>query len=171
MTTSSISADVIAQLTPNLLAAARRSVARQEDAEDLVQETWISALRTHSKFEGRSSLKTWLMSILRRRVADYYRRRKPSEELIETRLPIDSQLGEQLAFREMAELAEGGLEDLSQLERDAVVACDVDGLERDDAVVKLGVSRGHLRVLLHRGRAKLRDHLQTQGVASLDAAA
>jgi len=150
---------------------ARRSLPRGSDAEDLVQDTWVSALRTHARFEGRSSLKTWLMSILRRRIADHYRRRKPSEELVETRLPVDSEVAGGVAYREMADLVELGMPKLSQLERDAVFACDVEGLERDEAVTRLGISRGHLRVLLHRGRQKLRDHMHTQGVVNLGAAA
>lgn len=43
-------------------------------AEDLVQETLVSGMKSIESFRGRSSLRTWLMSILRRRIADHIKR-------------------------------------------------------------------------------------------------
>lgn len=54
----------------------RHAVARvrhREIAEDLVQETFLSAWRSRNRFAGRSSEKTWLLGILRNKIADYYR--------------------------------------------------------------------------------------------------
>lgn len=45
-----------------------------EDAEDLVQETFISALKSYANFEGKSSPKTWLFSILKHKIIDHYRK-------------------------------------------------------------------------------------------------
>ena len=45
-----------------------------ELAEDLVQETFLSALRSKSTFKGTSSLKTWLISILKNKTIDHFRR-------------------------------------------------------------------------------------------------
>ncbi|HKK02115.1 MAG TPA: sigma-70 family RNA polymerase sigma factor, partial [Desulfuromonadales bacterium] len=42
-------------------------------AEDLVQETFLAALKTSSSFAGRSSERTWLVSILKRKIIDHYR--------------------------------------------------------------------------------------------------
>src|SRR5579871_1281255 len=47
-----------------LLQLARSYVRDREVAEDVVQETWLQALRSASRFEGRSSFKTWLFGIL-----------------------------------------------------------------------------------------------------------
>ncbi|HID38429.1 MAG TPA: sigma-70 family RNA polymerase sigma factor, partial [Calditrichaeota bacterium] len=43
-------------------------------AEDLVQDTFLSALKSYSSFGQRSSLRTWLVSILRNKIVDHYRR-------------------------------------------------------------------------------------------------
>lgn len=43
-------------------------------AEDLVQETLVAGFRGFSKFEGRSTVKTWLTTIMKRRIADYLQR-------------------------------------------------------------------------------------------------
>ena len=50
-------------------------------------------------------------------------------------------------------------------EREAVTLVDVEGVDRDDAAVELGVTRNHLRVLLHRGRAQLRGALEAADYA------
>ncbi len=56
----------------------RFALARVRDSalsEDLVQETFVSALRSQSSFEGRSNEQTWLISILRNKIIDYFRSR------------------------------------------------------------------------------------------------
>jgi RNA polymerase sigma-70 factor (ECF subfamily) len=162
-----ITPSTIQELSPGLFAFAYRAVRQREEAEDLVQDTWISALRTVPSFEGRSSLRTWLVSILRRRIADRYRRDRPSEELQEDRFAIDGSAPEErLGDHEAANLATAAMAELTELERRAVMLCDVQDLDRDEASEALGVTRGHLRVLLHRGRHKLEAALRANGVAA-----
>ncbi len=57
-----------------LLRFALSRVGRQEVAEDLVQETFMAAWRARESFDGRAALGTWLCAILRRKIADHYRR-------------------------------------------------------------------------------------------------
>ncbi|MET0287604.1 MAG: RNA polymerase sigma factor [Polyangiales bacterium] len=162
-----ITPSTIQELSPGLFAFAYRAVRQREEAEDLVQDTWISALRTVPSFEGRSSLRTWLVSILRRRIADRYRRDRPSEELQEDRFAIDGSAPEErLGDHEAATLATAAMAELTELERRAVMLCDVQDMDRDEASEALGVTRGHLRVLLHRGRHKLEAALRANGVAA-----
>ncbi len=59
-----------------LFRCAMRCVNQRELAEDLVQETLVSALKSAQTFESRSSERTWLISILRRRVADHIRKKQ-----------------------------------------------------------------------------------------------
>ena len=155
----------IQQLSPGLFAFAYRAVRQREDAEDLVQDTWISALRTVPSFEGRSSLRTWLVSILRRRIADRFRRDRPAESFEEEKLAGDAQAPEErIDAYETANIAARAMDGLTDLERAAVTLCDVQDLDRDEASEKMGVTRGHLRVLLHRGRHKLEAALEAEGV-------
>jgi RNA polymerase sigma factor (sigma-70 family) len=65
-----------------LLAFARRQLPQTADADDIVQETFLGFLQTLSKFRESSSLETWLFQILRRRVADFFRRRGARGEVI-----------------------------------------------------------------------------------------
>jgi RNA polymerase sigma-70 factor (ECF subfamily) len=163
--TTLITPMTIRDLSPGLFAFAYRAVRQREEAEDLVQETWLSALRTAQSFEGRSTLRTWLISILRRRMADRYRREHRTELLAEEEYAHEaSSAAEKLEIRTAALVAADALSKLTELERDAVVLCDVRDLDRDEASERMGVTRGHLRVLLHRGRHKLEQTLAARGV-------
>lgn len=160
-----ITSSTIQELSPGLFAFAYRAVRQREEAEDLVQDTWMSALRTVPSFEGRSSLRTWLVSILRRRIADRFRRSRPVEALEEERQAADWVAPEeQLDAFEAANIASRAMSELTELERRAITLCDVQDMDRDEASERLGVTRGHLRVLLHRGRHKLEAALKASGV-------
>jgi RNA polymerase sigma-70 factor (ECF subfamily) len=160
-----INAQTIDELSPALLRFAMRLVRRREEAEDLVQETWLSALRGAQRFEGRSSLRTWLNGILRRRAADHYRKERPTDALDdELEVGYRVSLADQLDSAAAASLATQALHELSLLEQAAITLCDIQEHERDEAAARMGITRGHLRVLLHRGRQKLQQRLEEQGV-------
>ncbi len=59
---------------PSLLATARKRAKTNKDAEDLAQETMINCLKQIHLFRQDASLKTWMMTILRHEIADYYRK-------------------------------------------------------------------------------------------------
>jgi RNA polymerase sigma-70 factor (ECF subfamily) len=160
-----INTNTIAELSPGLFAFAYRAVRQREEAEDLVQDTWISALRTVPSFEGRSSLRTWLVSILRRRIADRFRKERPAEQFEEEKVAVEAEAPEQrIDTYDTAQIAARAMDELSDLERTAVQLCDVEDMDRDEASAKMAVTRGHLRVLLHRGRHKLEANLRAQGL-------
>jgi RNA polymerase sigma-70 factor (ECF subfamily) len=163
--TELISSQTIAALSPGLLSFALRSIKRREDAEDLLQEMWISALRSAATFDGRSSLRTWLTSILRRRMADFYRRERHVATLDEEAHESPWRpLTEQYEHEQAVTLAARAMAELSGLERTAITLCDVQDLDREEAALHMQIERGYLRVLLHRGRGKLELALRDQGI-------
>lgn len=143
----------IRKLSPALLSVARRALPRA-DAEDVVQETWMSALRSQERFEARSSVLTWLMTILRRRICDHLRRRPPTVFLDEPMVAEDGAPDEWASAHEMAAVAAAALESLTALERAAIVGCELPG-GRADLCERLGITNAHLRVLLYRAHRKL----------------
>lgn len=60
--------------SPYLLRVAKKRLPRQEDAEEIVQETFINCVKQFSLFRGQSRLRTWMVSILNHEIADYYRK-------------------------------------------------------------------------------------------------
>jgi len=66
--------ELVSQFHGRLLAFARRRLGQNADAEDAVQETFLSLLKSLNSFRGEASLETWLFQLLRRRIADAHRR-------------------------------------------------------------------------------------------------
>jgi RNA polymerase sigma factor (sigma-70 family) len=159
-----ITPQTIDALTPGLLRFARRLAWRREDAEDLVQDTWCSAIKSAGTYRARASLQAWLRGIMRRRWQDRLRRERPAELLDEEYHGASAAPSpEQFDWARAANQTSAALAKLTELERRAVVLCDVLDLDRDQATQQLNVSRNHLRVILHRARHKLAHALRAEG--------
>jgi RNA polymerase sigma-70 factor, ECF subfamily len=162
---------VVTPELPVLLRVARRMTGDVRDAEDLVQETLLRAYRAIERFDGRHP-RAWLLTIQRNTWRNMNRRRRPviadtAEELervvahgAEGRTGPEERV---LAGVLEAELAVG-LRRLSTQQRAVIVLVDVDGLSYREAAEVLGVPTGTVMSRLHRGRAKLRKHLERAGI-------
>lgn len=168
-----LSPEQIKDIEPVLMGFAYRAVRRDDLARDLVQETYVAALEAMSSFAGRSSLRTWMVGILSRKIIDHYRRTR--REVLSDEMP-EPTAGDLLSPtpprapdsrldpRQALGVVEKTLATLTELERMAVLLVDVEQLERDEAGNAMGVQPTHLRVLLHRGRHKLRKALEDAGL-------
>ncbi len=149
---------VITRLQPALLRAAMRMVQHRETAEDVVQETWISALHSVHAYEGRASLTTWLIAILRRRVFDLRRGAGPrTQPLEDEEHAVDLRLTERVDARARVAQVSRALPSLSERERTALVLCDLRYVPRSEVAAQLRVSPEYVRVLLHRARGRMRE--------------
>ena len=155
----------VAHIEPMLVHYALRAVRQEDLARDLVQETWAAAMGSLHRYEGRSTLRTWMVGILRRKIVDHLRRQRETTSFAEEQhgfRPVERHEAA-LDYQAAARAVREDLDTLPPLEREAVRLCDVDEVERDQAARQLGVTDGHLRVLLHRGRTKLRRSLRSKG--------
>ncbi|MCA9102399.1 MAG: sigma-70 family RNA polymerase sigma factor [Planctomycetales bacterium] len=174
-TSQSDALDWLAEHGDTLLSYAAARVADLATAEDLVQETFLAAVIARHHFRGESATETWLVGILRRRIADHYRMlsRRPkgvcldesrmSEKVIDqgaTRANSGTILGvgdyESEEFRSALDEC---LQRLPSTLAGVFVLRVLDGLEVGELCDMFQVSRGNLRVRLHRARAGLRDCL------------
>jgi RNA polymerase sigma-70 factor (ECF subfamily) len=149
----------------------------RDDAEDVLQETWIAACRAAREFRGDASLRTWLDRIALNAAAMADRRgaalsrgagvppvriaaTAPDGEpgLVEVRAPDDAERA--VIWREtLAELsaAVGGL---PRGLRDVVVLRDIQGASTRETASELGISEDAVKQRLHRARAHLRASLE-----------
>lgn len=144
------------RLDDYLLSYARRRIA-PELARDVVQETWAAALAGAARFEGRSAPRTWMVAILKRKIADHYRRRVPLplDAAPEGSTPLDPERVT-LARLEL-EGVEARYRTLPAAARAAVDGCVAARDERSEVARRLGTNRDALRVALHRARRLLRN--------------
>jgi RNA polymerase sigma-70 factor (TIGR02943 family) len=163
---------------------ARSRVGRRELAEDLVQETLLAALAAREDFRGLSAVRTWLLAILRRKIADYYRRKElPVEpdadgtDFTSRRSAIEGHVfRDDGSFRQTParwksppeSLEEGELREvldrcMARLPAGFAVAFtlrELDQVPADEIRRRLGLSAGNLRVRLYRARMMLRECLE-----------
>jgi RNA polymerase sigma-70 factor (ECF subfamily) len=154
---------------PVLLGFARRAVRDDDLAADLVQETWAATAKHLHTYDGRASLRSWMVGILKHKLVDHFRRTSRERPLDDSGDPAapeqdrDAHLDRERALEHVRR----ELDQLPPLQRRAVELCDVQGMDRDAAADALGVERGHLRVLLHRGRNKLKAALEASGITAV----
>jgi RNA polymerase sigma-70 factor (ECF subfamily) len=178
--------EMVREWSPMLLRVAGSFVACHATAEECVQEAWLVVIRGLDGFEGRSRLRTWVAGI----VVNIARRRAERDARVELWAAPDDDgptvdprrfrpAGEQwaggwtargaprewdpeavlLAGEAMERLATG-LAELPPRQRAVVTLYDVHGLDADEVCAVLELSPGNQRVLLHRGRARLRQLLE-----------
>jgi len=156
----------------------RYAILRVRDPElagDLVQDTFLSALKGLDGFRGGSTVRTWLIGILKHKIIDHYRRHKV--EVLASDMPAEaegndldhadrvaarwSEAPSQLVEnREFWAVLTNCLSGLPEAHRRAFSLREFDGLPGDEICKVLGVTPTNLWVMLHRARAKLRRCLE-----------
>ena len=109
--------DWINQFGDSLFSWAFHKTSSKETAEDLVQETFLSAFHSYDTFENRSNPKTWLFSILNNKVIDYYRKKAKSFTSIDTVVEKDSYQITESLFDKNQNWKLGGFEDVWEKEQ------------------------------------------------------
>jgi RNA polymerase sigma-70 factor (ECF subfamily) len=172
----------------SLLRVAMSYVATREAAEDAVQETWMAVMAGIDRFEGRSSLKTWIFRILINRAKSTGMREHGSvpfstlEEAGEKEPSVDPsrfQTGtrwtgywstppqswatipeDRLLSAETRAVVDEAIALLPPMQQAVVTLRDVRSFTSRETCEVLGISEANQRVLLHRARSKLRARLE-----------
>jgi RNA polymerase sigma-70 factor, ECF subfamily len=181
-------AELVDRHTPAMLRVARGYVPSREIAEEVVQETWIALLKGIDKFEGRSSLRTWLFAVMINIAkARGVRERRDSDAAIaaftggtvdparfreagdpypghwkpdEEPSPFPDTPEGSVLGREIVAVAQRELDKLPDRQRTVVTLRDMLGFDSSEVCELLKISVANQRVLLHRGRAVLRAALE-----------
>jgi RNA polymerase sigma-70 factor, ECF subfamily len=179
---------LVARYYPTMLAVALHHVRTRAVAEEVVQEAWLGVLKGLDRFEGRSSLKTWILRILvntaktrgvrESRSVPYSslapEGEEPAVEPDRFRGPADPFPGhwraypgdwhrlpdEALTQGETLKVVLGAIEGLPPAQRMVIALRDIQGCEPEEVCALLEVSEGNQRVLLHRARSKVRAALE-----------
>ena len=181
---------LVARHHRSLKGLARSYGATEAVAEEIVQETWIAALQGLDRFEARSSLKTWLFGILKNQARQRARTERRSVPFSAVATAGDDAgdpaVGSsrfqgpdgcwpghwatpprpwedpprRLAALEAREQIRSAIAGLPPRQRAVVALRDVDGLDAEEVCGLLEISEANQRVLLHRGRAQIRNVLE-----------
>ena len=170
----------------NSMQAVAYAIAGPIIADEVVQEAWLSAIKALPKFEGRSSLKSWLIRIVANEAKTRRRKenRSVSLEAIQDTWATDPRFSENshwknpssqwhadtpedlLVADELKNCIEKNMLKLPENQLAALRLRDAGGLSMDELCNILEVSSSNVRVLLHRARDKVLrviDHFQITG--------
>jgi RNA polymerase sigma-70 factor, ECF subfamily len=181
--------ELVDRYGPLMLRIALSHVSSRAVAEEVVQEAWLGVLQGLDRFEGRSSLKTWIMRIVANRARTRGEREKRSVPMSTLAPDDDDPAVDPARFRPLddphypggwslppqswARLPEERLiagETLQQVrtaigrlpprQQEVILLRDVEGWDADEVCEALELSMGNQRVLLHRARSKVRGELE-----------
>ena len=161
---------------------ARARVGSRELAEDLVQDAFLAALQSRDRFQGRATVRTWLLSILRHKILDHYRR-EPSpmtaaeahpdrkrdavldrhfneKGLWKVRLASWKPQEQELEEREFWDVLDDCLRRLPRSLSSVFILRELEDLDPDQLRGILSLSAANVRVRLHRARLLLRECLE-----------
>jgi RNA polymerase sigma-70 factor (ECF subfamily) len=161
---------------PRMIRLAEMTVGSRAVAEEVTQDTWLAVVRGVERFEGRSSLKTWLFHILLNRARSSAGREiragRPEQEVVDRfdasgawinpPEPWSDRADDRVVAERLAVRVQELLPELPESQRQVVVLRDLEGLSADDVSAIVGITDGNQRVLLHRGRAQLRQLLSAE---------
>lgn len=154
-------------------------------AEDLVQETFLAAIKGKDRFDGRASVKTWLTGILKNKVIDYYRKKNRTQSMQETanffereeadlfsddgswnydnpNVPRDwnpAQV-EKMDRKEFMQAFYRCSEKLPDKIRTVFIMREIDGVKSEEICEQLDITPQNLWTILHRARMALRGCLE-----------
>jgi RNA polymerase sigma-70 factor (ECF subfamily) len=182
-------AELIDRYGASMLRVARMHVRDRAVAEEVVQETWLAALNGADRFEGRSSLKTWLFRILTNTAktrGEREGRTVPFSAVVATEtaagegtveperfLDLDDPeipyhwasaprawTEERVLTRETLGVVESAIKELPDTQREVIRLRDVEGWSAAEVAQALEIEDVNQRVLLHRARTKVRAALE-----------
>jgi RNA polymerase sigma-70 factor, ECF subfamily len=177
---------LVAALYGTMLTVARTYVKDRAVAEEVVQETWLGVINGLDRFEGRSSLKTWILSILVNQAKTRGTREArtvpfaslapsdhaPAVDPERFRGPHEQYTGGWRAFpanwnaasivedRETIRVAMRAIVELPLTQQTVIRMRDVEGYSAEEVCAALDVSEANQRVLLHRARSRVRSALE-----------
>lgn len=153
---------------------ALKMLGNTQDAEDILQETFIKAFRHLDSFDGRSSLSTWLYRIATNEALMQLRRRRPDllsiEEPVETEDEEQDPLEivdwccipeEELMSAEGREVLDRAVDKLPHNLRVAFLLRDIEGLSTQETAEVLNLSETAVKTRLSRARLRLREELSS----------
>ena len=149
-------------------------------AEEVVQDTWLAMLHGLGAFEGRSSLKTWLFTILVNRARTTGTREQRTVPVADPEPAVDparfdasggwsdppehwiEAAEERVEAGKLAGRIRIMIDELPARQREVVILRDVEQMTSEDVCAVLAISEGNQRVLLHRGRGRLRQQFEDE---------
>lgn len=148
-------------------------VSDKEVAQDLVQDTFLAGLKSMKNFKGEASERTWLISILKRKIIDHYRKINSNKGKAEVRInykddetegdwleervadPYDKTAEDTMQNSELGEAIYNCLEKLPKKQAEIFKMKTIQGFETEVICKELNITASNLWVIIHRARTAM----------------
>lgn len=145
----------------------RRRLGNEVDAEDLLQDVFLKAMRQGERFCAITNARAWLYEVARNALADRLRLARNTVELPEN-LSADSEEAD--AVDSLAACLPRVLSELSPEDREAITLCDLERLPQEECARRKGLSLPGAKSRVQRARKRLHEQLTLSCQVNLDAA-
>ena len=153
-------------------------VSDREISKDLVQDTFFAGLKSMKNFKGEASERTWLISILKRKIIDHYRRINSKKGQAEVRMsynsneeegdwleervadPFDKTAEDTLENDELGDAIYSCLEKLPEKQATVFKMKTIEGLETETICNELNITPSNLWVIVHRARTAMAECME-----------
>ena len=150
----------------------------REMAKDLVQDTFVASLKSMKNFKGEASERTWLISILKRKIIDYYRKINSKKGKAEVRMdynsdeeegswleervadPFDKTAEDTLVNDELGDAIYACLDKLPNKQAQVFKMKTIQGLETKTICNELNITASNLWVIIHRARTAMAECME-----------
>jgi RNA polymerase sigma-70 factor, ECF subfamily len=149
----------VLEMAPRLRSFIRRRVPDDATAADLTQETLLKVYRSRASLQDGARLDAWLYRVARTTVIDYYRRRRPNDEL-PADLAGEPAAGADRVTTVMMASVRYFLEELPEIYREPVRLAEFEGLPLAKIALRMDLSLTAVKSRVRRGRAMLKTKLQ-----------
>lgn len=128
-----------------------------EDAEDLAADVFLKVYEKLDSFdESKASLSTWIFTITKNKLTDYFRTKKDYDEVPET-YEADTSVEDEVINADMLETLANALETLDERERDIIILRFYSGKSLKEITEQMGISYAYGKVLQNKAFDKLRE--------------
>lgn len=149
---------------PRVLRAVRLFAIDEDEAYDLVQETWVRVLRTRRSYKGQGNIGAWIRQVARSVCLDWLRKHERRPERLTAwmadHIASEVDIERETERRHTLDRVYGQFSRLSPREAEAVMLRLVEGLSVTEAAREMGVSAAAVRSAHSRGVARLRDAMR-----------
>lgn len=154
-------------------------VSDREIAQDLVQDTFLAGLKSMKNFKGEASERTWLISILKRKIIDHYRKINSNKGKAEVRItynddsesegdwleervadPFDKTAEDTMQNSELGDAIYKCLEKLPEKQAEVFKMKTIQGFETEVICNELNITASNLWVIIHRARTAMAECLK-----------
>lgn len=136
----------------------RSKINNADDAEDLTSDVFVKVYEKFDSFdESKSSLSTWIYTISRNTLTDYFRTNKTFDEIPETK-EDDSSVEDEVCNTEMLEKLAEALETLDERERDIVILRFYSGKTLREISSQMGISYAYVKILQNKAFEQLKKY-------------